>query len=96
MVRLLGEPWPHEELARTGVLGLGGCMFVGGRSLGRGTLMELLISLKGSVIRTDAQVVYEIERAPARYEIGVEFLRLSRVDQARIGMLMAAEPEALH
>ena len=57
MVRVLGGMRPFEEFARTRVIGPGGCMIVSPESLGFGSLMELSISMKGRVLRTDGRVV---------------------------------------
>lgn len=81
MVRLLGVQ-PFEEFARTRVIGPGGCMFVSQESLGFGSLMELSISLKGRVLRTDSRVVYEIRKGANEHQVGVEFLRISPADRA--------------
>jgi hypothetical protein len=88
MVRLLGVQ-PFEEFARTRVLGPGGCMFVSQESLGFGSLMELSISLKGRVLKTDSRVVYEIRRGDNEHQVGVEFLRISSADRAFLESLAA-------
>jgi c-di-GMP-binding flagellar brake protein YcgR len=84
LVRLIGTDRPFEEFAKTRVLGAGGCMFVSRESLGFSTLMELMISCRGRVIKTDSRVVYEIRRGPGEYEVGVEFLRISPTDRAHV------------
>ena len=78
-----------EDLARTRVLGLGGCMFVSQRSLGRGSMLALLLSIKGTIVRTQARVVYELHKSPSEVEVGVEFLNLD--PQAR-AVLAGAVP----
>jgi hypothetical protein len=80
MVRLLGGQ-PFEEFARTRVLGPGGCLFVSQESLGFGSLMELSIAVQGRVLKTDARVVYEVERDGREHHVGVEFLRISPADR---------------
>jgi PilZ domain-containing protein len=87
LVRLLGGP-RFEGFAKTRVIGLGGCMFVNPESLGYGSLMELLISVQGKVIRTDARVAYEITRG-REHQVGVEFLRLHPTDRALLSSLIA-------
>jgi hypothetical protein len=87
LVRLLGGP-RFEGFAKTRVIGLGGCMFVNPESLGYGSLMELLISVQGKVIRTDARVAYEITKG-REHQVGVEFLRLTPSDRALLSSLVA-------
>ena len=86
LVRLLGGP-PFEGFAKTRVLGLGGCMFVNPESLGYGSLMELLISVSGKVIRADARVAYEIPKG-REHQVGVEFLRLHPADREILSSLI--------
>jgi hypothetical protein len=91
MVRLLGGP-RFEGFAKTRVIGLGGCMFVNRESLGYGSLMELLISVEGRVIRADARVAYEVpkkEREHQVHQVGVEFLRLHPADRELLSSLIA-------
>lgn len=99
MVRVLGGLRPFEEFARTRVIGTGGCMFVSRESLGFGSLMELSISMRGRVLRTDGRVVYEIEKSPTEHQVGVEFLRISPADKMFLEGLLVhqanqAEPPA--
>jgi hypothetical protein len=89
LVRTIGADRPFEEFAKTRVLGAGGCMFVSRESLGFSTLMELLITCRGRVIKTDSRVVYEIRRGPGEYEVGVEFLRISPTDRAHVESIVA-------
>jgi hypothetical protein len=84
LLRLIGPGKRYEDFARTRVLGGGGCMFVSQESLGFSTLMELLISCRSRVIKTDSRVVYEIQKGPDEYEVGVEFLRIAPADRALI------------
>jgi len=88
MVRLLGGP-RFEGFAKTRVIGLGGCMFVNRESLGYGSLMELLISVEGRVIRADARVAYEIPKGGREHQVGVEFLRLHPNDRELLSSLIA-------
>lgn len=69
-----------EEFAKTRTVGLGGCMFVSDSALGLGSGIEMLISVKGGVVKAHARVVYEIAKGKGVYEIGVEFLRLATDD----------------
>ena len=82
--RLHQDGAPFEALARTKVLGLGGCLLLADESLGSGSLLEVLIAFDGRVVRTDARVVYEIPRSDSRLEVGVQFLRLDPTDRALI------------
>jgi hypothetical protein len=88
MVRLLGGP-RFEGFAKTRVIGLGGCMFVNRESLGYGSLMELLISVEGRVIRADARVAYEVPKNGREHQVGVEFLRLHPSDRELLSSLIA-------
>ena len=94
LVRLLGEGKRYEDLAKTKVLGAGGCMFVSRESLGFSTLMELSISCRSKVIKTDSRVVYEIQRGPKEYEVGVEFLRIAPSDRALIEAIVERSQHA--
>ena len=87
LVRLLGGP-RFEGFAKTRVIGLGGCMFVNRESLGYGSLMELLISVSGRVIRADARVAYEVPKGK-EHQVGVEFLRLAPSDRELLSSLIA-------
>ncbi|HEY6323929.1 MAG TPA: PilZ domain-containing protein [Thermoanaerobaculia bacterium] len=69
-----------EAFAKTRDLGLGGCMFLSDEPVGTGSVIELLISLSGRVVRTTARVVYE-NPSDRRFEVGVEFLRLDPADR---------------
>lgn len=73
-------PETIEAFAKTRDLALGGCMFLSDEPLGTGSVIELLISLSGRVVRTTARVVYE-NASDGRFEIGVEFLRLDPADR---------------
>lgn len=91
LIRLLGEGAAFEDLTRTRVIGSGGCMFVSSESLGFSSLVELLIAVDGSVVRTDGRVAYEIRRPQggyAEYEVGVEFLRISPADRQKLEALV--------
>ena len=70
-----------EAFAKTRVLGLGGCMFVHDEPLGEGSAVELLISIRGQVIKTTARVVYESPHSSGGVEIGCEFLFISDKDR---------------
>jgi c-di-GMP-binding flagellar brake protein YcgR len=94
LVRTIGTNRPFEEFAKTRVLGAGGCMFVSRESLGFSTLMELMISCRGRVIKTDSRVVYEIRRGSGEYEVGVEFLRISPTDRAHVESIISTSTQA--
>ncbi len=92
LVKRLG-PEPLEGFSRTGVVGLGGCMFLADEPLGEGSVLELLIAVRGDVVRATARVVYELPRAPGRREVGVEFLDLP--DRDREVLINLFPPEEL-
>ncbi len=86
MLRLL-EGTREEALAKTGVVGLGGCMVVNAEPLPAGQLLELMVSVRGRVLRADGRVVYCNEREDGRWEAGIEFLRISDDDLRAIAAL---------
>jgi PilZ domain len=88
LIRLLGAGEAFEDITRTRVIGSGGCMFVSSEPLGFSSLVELLIAVDGSVVRTDGRVAYEIRRRDAEYEVGVEFLRISATDRQKLEALV--------
>jgi hypothetical protein len=82
LVKKLGDE-ELEEFAKTMTVGLGGCMFVSDSSLGVGSGIEILMSVKGKVVQTQARVVYETPKSEREIHIGVEFLQL-RQDDIRV------------
>lgn len=80
LVKRLGAG-ESEVITKTRVLGLGGCMFINDEALGEGTPIELLMSIRGQVIKTTARVVYEQPNAGGGVEVGVEFLFISDRDR---------------
>lgn len=81
--------YPREDFAKARVLGAGGCMVESSFPLGYGALTDVSIALGDRVIRADARVVWELERAPGRHEVGVEFVRISHDDRAHIESLIS-------
>jgi len=94
LARLLGEEREFETLSHTRTIGLGGCMFVSSEPLGYGSLMEVLISFRGGVARTDGRVVWERQCGQRQVEIGVEFLRLRPADRKLLKSLFPTAPAA--
>ena len=92
LVRKLG-PRQVEGFAKTRVVGLGGCMFESDERLGEGSHLDLLMSVRGRIVRARARVVYELHRAQDRVEVGVEFVDLPEHDRAVIASLF---PGGLH
>jgi hypothetical protein len=82
------ERGSEEELAKTGVIGLGGCMVVSRSALGSGSLVALAISVAGHVIKTEARVVWEHKQGPREYHAGLEFLRLFPGDRLLLNKLL--------
>lgn len=93
LLRQLGELRPVEGFVKTRVIGLGGCAVMSPEPLGLGSLMELSISFTDRVVRTDAHVVYELEREGG-VEAGVEFLRLSPEDRALLESVVGSAANA--
>ncbi len=96
LVRHLG-PQETENLAKTEVVGQGGCLFIHPQSLGLEETVELLISARGLVLKAKARVAYASRREDGRYDIGVEFLAMSAEDQEKLRHALAAsEPTPPH
>ncbi|MFI5143809.1 MAG: PilZ domain-containing protein [Thermoanaerobaculales bacterium] len=93
LVKKVGDE-ASESLAKTRVLGGGGCMFAHEASLGVGSVVELLISLPSRVLKARARVVYENAAKPGGVEVGVEFLDVSAEDRLALDALLAATPAA--
>jgi hypothetical protein len=91
LVKALG-PGETEEFAKTKTVGLGGCMFVSDTALGLGSAIELLISVRGGVVRAQARVVYEIP-AEGGFKVGVEFLRMATGDLKLLQALFEGQPD---
>ncbi len=72
----------EEALARTETVGLGGCSFATDEPLEPGTIVELLISLRGRVVRGRARVVYAERQDEDVWQVGVEFVDVSPRDRA--------------
>jgi hypothetical protein len=77
-----------ELLAKTEVLGAGGCMFVHDSALAEGSRIEILISVRGHVVRAVGRVAYALPRDDGAHEVGVEFLDVSKDDRAVIDSLL--------
>lgn len=70
-----------EGFTKTRVVGLGGCLLVSDEPLGVGSLLEILISVRGRVAKSVGRVVYEIPKAARELEVGVEFLDIEEHDR---------------
>ena len=81
-------PENQEALAKTRVLGSGGCMFVHGGSVGVDHHVQLLISVHGRVVKARSRVVYERPHASGGVEGGVEFTHLGEEDRKVIDALL--------
>lgn len=81
LVRKIGEA-PIEGFATMKTVGLGGCMFVQDASLGSGSVLEILISIKSWVVKATGKVVYEVPKEDSTIEVGVEFIDISPADKA--------------
>ena len=92
LVKKLG-PGALEEFAKTQTVGLGGCMFVSDSTLGLGAGVELLISVRGGVVKAQGRVVYEIPKGERSFQIGVEFLRMATGDLKLLQALFEGVPE---
>jgi c-di-GMP-binding flagellar brake protein YcgR len=78
-----------ELLAKTEVMGGGGCMFVHDAALTEGSRIEILISVRGHVVKAVGRVAYALPRREnGAYEVGVEFLDISADDRAVLDSLL--------
>lgn len=91
LVKKVGDD-ASESLAKTRILGGGGCMFTHESPLGVASIVELLISLPSRVLKAQARVVYENAAKPSGVEVGVEFLNVSAEDHLALDALLAARP----
>jgi len=69
-----------EELTKTQMLGLGGCMFTNPEPLGEGATIEITLAVKHKVVKAVGRVLYEIRQPDDTYNIGVEFVQISPAD----------------
>jgi len=92
LVNRLGEA-ALEAVTKTRVVGLGGCMFASPEPFGKGSLLQMLITVEGTVVDCLARVVYEIEKDDG-FEIGVEFLFLNEAKLRRLRTLFPDLPDA--
>lgn len=88
LVKRLDPGHTAEELAKTEVLGLGGCMFVSEEPLGVGSLLEVLISVGGRVLKTVSRVVYERPHSQGKWEVGVEFIVIPEEDREALAVTL--------
>ena len=93
LVKGVGKSDVVEELAATKTLGTGGCGFLSDESLGVGSVLELLISVRHEVIKTNARVVYEVAEDHGKCEVGVRFIDLSPEDRDRIEQLFETDED---
>lgn len=95
LVRKLG-PEAVEGFAKTQVVGLGGCMFVSDGPVGVGAYLDLLISVRGRVVKALGRVVYETAKPEpdAEVEVGVEFVKITPHDQQVIESLFGETSQA--
>lgn len=91
LVRRLGES-EAENLAKTEVVGLGGCLFTHPEPLGLEETVELMISVRGAVLKAQARVAYEMPREDGKYDIGVEFLAVSEEDKKTLLSVLESAP----
>ena len=88
-------PEVMETCGKTRQIGLGGCTFVNCEPIGRGSAVDLLISVKPHrVIQAVGRVVYEKPIQQDRFEVGVEFLSISPSDRAVLESLFQPEPRS--
>lgn len=86
LAELMEEP-EEGGFGLTNVVGLGGCSFLTSRTFGQSKKLKLTISLLGKVIEAEARVVYENPADGGKWEIGVEFVKISPFDKYSIEAL---------
>jgi len=69
-----------DELTKTQMLGLGGCMFVHPEPLGEGIPIEITLAVKHKVVKAIGRVLYELPQPDETYHIGIEFVQISPAD----------------
>lgn len=82
-----------EELAPTKTIAMGGCCLVTDQTYGKGSLVELLISVDHRVVTARGHVVYEHPGEDGRIETGIEFVRLDDEAAHAIHRLFIKKPE---
>jgi hypothetical protein len=90
LVELLGDQI-GDQIARTQDLSAGGCLFTCPSSFPPGSVVQLLINVKGEVIEAVGRVVYSTPN-DAAYDLGVEFVFIRDADRSRIEGLFATRP----
>ncbi|MBZ5587135.1 MAG: PilZ domain-containing protein [Acidobacteriia bacterium] len=75
--------------ARTLELSAGGCKLVHDTSIGVGSNVELVISAGDRSIRALGRVIYELPLRSARFQVGVEFLRVAAEDHEALAALLS-------
>ena len=88
LVELLGDQI-GDQIARTQDLSVGGCLFTCPSSFPPGSVVQLLINVKGEVIDAVGRVVYATPVASG-FELGVEFVFIRDAHRARIEGLFSA------
>jgi hypothetical protein len=76
-----------EGFAKTLQIGLGGCMLMNDEALGKGSDVDLLISVRGHLIKATGRVIYENPHQGQAIAVGVEFVSLSADDQEALQSL---------
>ncbi len=92
LVRKLG-PEAVEGFAKTRVVGLGGCMFVSDEPVGVDSYLDILISVRGRVVKAQGKVVYERPTRGQEFEVGVEFVGITPHDREIIEGLIGGGDE---
>ena len=88
-IRVRSDRQP-DRVSRTRVIGPGGCMLVSDNPLGPDSLLELMISLDGYLLLTEARVAWE-KPGPGEHDVGIEFLRIHPKDRELLTRLVASK-----
>jgi hypothetical protein len=87
LVKRLDEDVPSEGFVKTRVVGLGGCMWLCDEALGVDSYLDVLIRVRSTVVQATGKVVYETPLQDGRFEVGVEFVKISDTDRRLLEVL---------
>lgn len=93
LIKKVDEGSAVEELAPTRTIAMGGCSLVTDQPYGKGSQVELLISVDQRVVTAHGTVVYENRCEDGRTETGIEFRRLDDEAAHAIHRLFIKKPE---
>lgn len=93
LVRKVAEGGEVEELVPTKSIAVGGCCLLTEQAFGKGSPVELLISVGENVVTARGTVVYELPSEDGRTETGIQFSRLDDAAAHAIHRLFIRKPD---